>query len=133
MKMKMRPRYYCDHCGKGSGNPAAMKKHEAACTANPHRACGMCREAELEQQPMEDLVTALLCHGTDYEKGVEVLREAANGCPSCILAAIRQSKVQRAPEWDEDGCDDGVHVPFDFKGEKKKFWDNLNNHDEYYY
>lgn len=37
MKTRMRPRYYCDHCQKGSGSPSAMRRHEASCTLNPRR------------------------------------------------------------------------------------------------
>ena len=131
MRRVQRWRYYCEYCGKGGGSAYHMARHEKACTANPHRECGLCREAELEQQPMEDLVTALLCHDHDYDKGLVVLREAAQNCPSCILAAIRQSKVQR-PYMGED--DEGVHVNFDFKAEQAEFWNSINDaklQDEY--
>lgn len=128
MKMKMRPRYYCEHCNKGSGSPSAMKRHEIACTANPQRVCGMCREAELEQKPVEDLITALLAYDHDYDKGLALLREVTDNCPSCILSAIRQSKVQR-PYMGED--DEGVHVNFEFRTEKDLFWANLPDHGGY--
>jgi hypothetical protein len=107
----------------------------------------MCPEiGEQEQQPLEDLITALLSCGTDYDKGLEVLREAAGNCPVCIMAAIRQSKVQRCPMPTGetyrdcgdtmDVYDEGIHVNFDFKSELKSMWSDINDADadrgEYY-
>jgi len=59
MKKKMRARWYCDFCGRGSGSAPGMQKHEQGCTMNPDRACGMCREAALAQAPIAELVAVL--------------------------------------------------------------------------
>lgn len=83
MKTVLRPRYYCDFCKKSGGGSHAMKTHEAHCTNNPNRDCRMC---------------ALLGGGDDLPELIKValtgnvgaLREAANGCAPCMLAAIRQ-------------------------------------------
>ena len=80
MKTKMRPRYYCDHCGKGNGSPSYMRRHESGCTLNPNRVCKMCIE---EQAPMADLIAVLDEHGFD------AMCEAANHCPACILSVLR--------------------------------------------
>ncbi len=133
MKKVKRWRYYCDFCKKAGNSGGHMRKHEEACTGNPQRVCGMCRESGLDQKPIDDLVTALLCHGDNYDEGLKVLREVADNCPSCILAAIRFSKVQRPPVLiSEDGFgyekyDDGVHINFDFMEEKKAFWASVND------
>lgn len=87
MKMAMRPRYYCDFCKKVGGNPASMKKHEASCTNRPDRVCGMCSQEghEQAQTPLNALIPLAVAGDIDG------LRKAANGCPACMLAAIRQA------------------------------------------
>jgi hypothetical protein len=104
-----------------------MKRHEKGCTANPDRDCGLCAEAGLQQQPIADLIAAL---GAGDKAGVEAVRDLAEGCPACTLAAIRQSGLQRASSFD----DDGFSVPFDFKAEMKDWWDQRNNErsEDYY-
>lgn len=81
MKTKMRPRYYCDHCGKGSGSPSYMHRHESGCTLNPNRVCGMCKD-DHQKKPAELL--AIL-----NAVGFGAMCEAANYCPACILSALR--------------------------------------------
>ena len=107
MRTKRVNRYYCDYCGKGGCQAAAMRKHERHCTMNPNRVCRMCRVLNQPQPDIENLV-ALLPRPQDYEHhdygstaykgfgaamkdGMAALREAADGCPACILAAIRQA------------------------------------------
>lgn len=121
-------RYYCEHCKKSGCSGASMSRHEKGCTANPNRSCGHCREAGLPQHPMADLIKAL---GNGNESGVDNLRELSEGCPACMLAAIRQSGLQRP--WSYDG--EGFRVKFDFKAENIAFWTEINNdraeHDSY--
>lgn len=121
-------RYYCEFCKKSGASGGHMAAHERACTANPHRECGMCREAGIEQSPIEDLITALLCKGTDYEEGLKVLYEICS-CPACILATIRQSKVQKVAECEDE---EGIYLSFDFKEAKKDFWADLREQRSYY-
>ena len=120
MRSAMRPRYYCDHCNKGGGNPAAILKHERSCTANPNRECGCCRMMGNKQEPITDLISAL---GNGDQEGLDRLTALADGCPACILAAIRQSGLQCGP--DEEG--NGFSVDFDFKAAMRE-WNK-----EYYY
>jgi len=120
MRTVMRPRYYCEFCGRGNGSPSAMKKHERGCTANPNRECGLCREADIEQKPLTELVTAL---GSGDNAGVEAVRQLAEGCPGCILAAIRASKLQH-PYLDDN--DTGFSVPYNFRDELNSWWNNIN-------
>lgn len=125
MIKKMRPRWFCDHCGKGSGSASYMKRHEAGCTANPNRACGLCREADLLQQPTADLIVAL---GPGDKAGLDALRDLAEGCPACILTAIRQSGLQCPAVYDDTGAmiSEGFNVDFQFKVELKQWWDQRN-------
>lgn len=120
MKSAMRMRYYCDHCGKSGGSSFHMKKHEAACTMNQNRVCKMCRPGML-QATMPELLAAMrrdairhdsiLSTNSPFDLSpVEIteLAAAANGCPACILAAIRQSDV---------------YVQFDYKDAVERFWE----------
>lgn len=106
MQTRMRPRYYCDHCGKGSGSPSYMRRHEEICTANPARRCRMCAWGQDEER-MARHVAILQGPGDsreDWQRKMKDLREATNNCPCCILAAIRQSGVQAAvSDPDPDG------------------------------
>lgn len=137
MKMAMRPRYYCDHCNRGTGSAAFMLRHEASCTANPNRECRMCGTGTPAH--LENLAAILRRPGAtleDWQAKMVNLREAAEHCPCCILAAIRQSGIQRGtgtpdeegyPDisamcWREPGaagCD--KMLGFDFKEEKAAY------------
>jgi hypothetical protein len=130
VKTKMRPRFYCDHCNKGSGSASAMKRHEKGCTKNPHRVCGMCalwkeRGGDEPAPPRDELVRVLDAEGFD------AMREAANLCPACILAAIRTKNV-RDPEtgsWSVAGPDDG-RQSWRFDLAKKEWMEGMNEMDE---
>lgn len=121
MKMKMRPRYYCEHCKKSGGSAHHMRRHEVGCTANPNRVCGMCAvdrdqfDGEHEQALTEALIAAA---EADWQTGLETgdpyheqkpvkLREVSHDCPACMLAGIRLS---------------GVYLDFNFKDEAAAFW-----------
>lgn len=132
MKKKRVWRYYCEFCKKSGCSAGHMKRHEIHCTNNPNRKCGMCSEAGLYQQPIEDLIKAL---GKGDKEGVDNLREKADGCPACMLAAIRQSKLQFY-DVDEDGYHGFYVDSFDYKKEKEEFWSELNDErsqQAYYY
>lgn len=128
MKRVKRWRYYCDHCKKSGGSGGAMAKHEKHCTMNPERSCRMCDVANGNQAPIKELIAAV---GHGRKEGLENVRTAAEGCPACILAAIRQSKINEIA--DENGIVPG-YVEFDFKQEKAEFWASINNEQyrEYY-
>lgn len=103
MKIVRKLRYYCDYCKKSGGQKAAMQKHESGCTANPARRCGLCAWREADQPEIEALITAA-------GLGLNTLTEAANNCPACMLAGIRQCRKRYPADWDEDGyTPSGVH------------------------
>lgn len=123
MKCVKRWRYYCDHCKKGLSSKPAMKRHEAGCCKNAARVCGMCREAELEQQPSE-LLDATLADG-----GLDALRKIAAGCPACMLAAVIRERLADEEEYgprrgDEDPI---AGSGFNFRTERDRFWADLND------
>jgi hypothetical protein len=94
-----------------------MSRHEKHCTANPSRICGMCG-GNIGMIP--DFISVL---GKGDEEGVDRLREAANGCPACMLSAIRQSHLQTGP--DDEGW--GFRIPFNFHKEKDAWWAVVND------
>jgi len=78
---------------------------------------------------MWELIQAL-GDGTD----LSAIRDLSNNCPTCILAAIRRSKLQHY-ECDEDGCS-SFRVEFDYQKEKEAFfkeWRSNKDIDEFLY
>ena len=69
--------------------------------------------------PVAELIVAL-GDGKDLTK----IREEADNCPACILAAIRQSKLQMYMV-DEEGND--TWIDFDFKAERDAWWARIND------
>ena len=123
-------RYYCEHCKKSGGSAAHIQRHERGCTNNPKRVCGLCAHVKEEQRPIEELIAALTSSPEDnYAEGLKRVRDLTNHCPACILAAIRQAKVQRKAMWNWDTdteIDPGCHVDFDFRDELKSWWSDTN-------
>jgi hypothetical protein len=127
MRTKTVKRHYCDHCGKGGFFANRMTKHEQGCTKNVNRVCGFCAIAGLKQTPLEDLFACLNEITADNRvKVLEQLRNAAQGCPACMLTALRhhhKTTFDVRPE-DQDGQ---VGVEFNFKDECKGWWQTYND------
>ena len=141
MKQVKRWRYYCDHCKKAGGSKHHMRKHEERCTMNPNRVCGMCRMLEEVQSDIGDMIAAIgpyMPHSDWGDEALCRLRDSANGCPACMLAAIRQANVTYTlrEEWGPDywfpNKEEQVrfHFKFDFKKEAadvvRDFYDMVN-------
>lgn len=121
-------RHTCDFCNKSLLKRPAMEKHEAHCTANPNRKCRMCaRINEGGVAPAGELAKmlkpppAFLC-GSELEAWRAIvlpqfaaLRERTNGCPACMLAALRQAGVHSSD------------VEWDFKAALADFWSRENS------
>ena len=120
MRKVMRWRYYCDFCKKSGGNSLAT--HEVSCTLNPNRVCRMHKYVDGCQRPIAELI-ALLPRIEEVGDGwyeipkenMERLRDGADGCPVCMMAALRQS-----------GLPAGCATSFDFKAEMASFWTDIN-------
>lgn len=108
-------RHYCDFCGRAKMVKPTMVKHEAGCTLNPSRVCGICNLMQNEQATIEALKAAFVADSDKLTK----LREVSGNCPACILAALRQFNAS------QDQLD-RVWPEFDFKAEMKSFWDDHN-------
>jgi hypothetical protein len=109
MKILRKLRYYCDHCKKSGGQPHPIQKHEAACTMNPARICGMCKCGELDQPNIETLIVAA-------RAGLKVLNAISGNCPACMMAGIRQGR-KRYPDGVHKSCDE-----WDYKEALTQFW-----------
>lgn len=112
MKTKKVNRYYCDYCKKSGCSAPHMRKHEERCTMNPRRRCGVCGLLEEAQVPLEPLVQVFRkspagqldgpagsyryfsdAMAAESNDALADVRVAANNCPACILAAIRQAGI----------------------------------------
>jgi hypothetical protein len=122
MRSFVRTRYGCDYCKKIGGSAFHMRKHEAGCTNNPGRVCSMHKIAAGREQElsMDELKQALA------EGGFRALDEAAEHCPACILAALRQSWVAPDPgePWPEEPQDG--REKFNFKEAVRSMWAEHN-------
>ena len=122
MRIRHVIRYYCEFCPRGYFKKPSAERHEKGCTANPNRVCGLCEYAvpPLKQEPMDKLVACLSWDKDDY--GMDDLRKLSEGCPGCILAAIRQSGMLKQAK------DEGefVDFKFDFKKELEAWWSTAN-------
>jgi len=104
-----------------------MTKHERGCTANPERVCGLCEYSSppLKQKSTSELINCLTgglqgdYSNIDIDGRMRNLRDLAEGCPGCILAAIRQSNIMDALYDEEYGPAD---LKFDFKAELNEWW-----------
>jgi len=136
-------RYYCEFCKKSGCSAGHIKHHEEHCTMNPMRKCGFCEYAGVDNVSIIDSLKALKQDIIEYKKihpfiksttidtldwrgnhetlemmvcysvPINNLRDATDGCPACMLAAIRQSGMHK-------------HIEFDFKKEKEMFWAGYN-------
>jgi len=112
MRVKRVNRYYCDFCKKSGCSKWHIEQHEKHCTMNPNRECRVCMILGVAQTPMSELLAILPKVTWDYPEPLETcymcapslssislaqandalpaLRDRANNCPACIMAAIRQ-------------------------------------------
>ena len=139
MKTKTVKRHWCDFCNKAGLQERAMARHEKHCTLNPARECRVCTLLEVASGderglPLADLMALLPDYvpfvmqnsmgdcSPEYkafcvalESAYPVLRDAAKGCPACIMAALRQKKI---PVPMVDG--------FDFNKEMQTIFNEMN-------
>lgn len=73
------------------------------------------------QIPMPELIACLDAEAEDH--GIAALREAASGCPACMLAAIRQSKIYK---YGGNPDEPPLESKFDRQAEFKDFWQMVN-------
>lgn len=111
MKTKRVLRYFCDHCSKGGQSKHHIFRHESICFRNPLRACFLCEQAK----PVEELKKTI--SGGDLAP----LRDAAENCPACMLAAI----IQLVPRGQRDS--DDRWYEFDYKKEKDAYISDKND------
>ena len=118
MKSRHVTRYICDHCNKGWWIKSKCARHEDMCLKNPDRVCGACKERNLLQRPLQfflDHPAARLNPSIgDWYGDVDKLREMAQGCPLCMLAAKMAMD-------DEIGRQEGKWTDFDYNKEMERW------------
>jgi hypothetical protein len=107
-------RFNCDFCGKGYFKEQKCLAHERGCVRNPGRICGFCERHSLVQENMGKLLRVLDDHGLD----IDLLREAAHGCPMCMLSSVMF--VNKTEGWKRNS-EECWH--FDYPAELKRFDD----------
>lgn len=124
--------YWCEYCSKHNLSASSITRHEKYCTANPNRACRMCAHTERQRQaPLSELIACI--DASKPDEGLEDLRTAADGCPACMLAAIRQCAVHwpgfmLIREFNSYFLPEGYTPPwFDYKEECSRSWKKIDN------
>lgn len=87
--------YYCDFCLRHRLVRSAIEQHERVCTLNPQRVCRW--QFAGDDHPEVDLaalVSRLKEHVPFRSEDIDWLRDETEGCPPCMLAALRQSGNQ---------------------------------------
>jgi hypothetical protein len=120
MRTVKRNVYYCDHCNKRNLSLFHMRKHEAHCTANPLRICGVCESASISRGAIErfkarfsladnpnanpsfdDIYDPEQNHDEKIVTWIgepitlREVRDSVDNCPACILAVLRQTGLNR--------------------------------------
>lgn len=117
MKVIKKNVYYCDHCDKKGLVALHIRKHEARCTNNPNRYCGVCESIGqlkfiverfkirftladnplLPINPHEDIYDPSLNYDEKLVTWVrepitlQEIRKSVDDCPACLLAVLRQT------------------------------------------
>ena len=113
-------RYKCDYCAKSNCSAGGMAQHEKHCTLNPNRECRMCESGWPKPELLavldgaeEKLYVYWDADADDQEHAAKTagrkvindgllaaLHTEADGCPACMLSAIRQSCHEGYFDWD---------------------------------
>ena len=96
------------------------------CTKNPHRICAMCDNSISPVAELSAIVDKL--GDLSEEEMMQELRTATDGCPACMLAAIRQSETFNAPR-SSDPEEYRHWFTFDYKKEAAEYLEE-KRHDE---
>ena len=96
-----------------------MFRHEAHCTLNPNRHCKMCIWLQgVDSNTVDELIEAA-------KLGLKELGKAADHCPACMLAAIRQLRKAEPehPQFSEwsDSSTPNLN-DFDYQKALVEFW-----------
>lgn len=88
--------HYCEHCKKHGLSRPAMERHERHCTLNPERACRWTVDVGgwHPEVLLSALVEAVRRRDPLNPAAIDWLRDEVEGCPACMLAALRQSGLE---------------------------------------
>ncbi len=105
MRTKSVLRHYCDFCSKGFFKKPSAEKHEAHCTKNPRRGCGLCGNTVRDYPFIIKSIESFAHYqsrgefeneefSTLSEDGLRALQNQVDCCPCCTLAVLRQGKME---------------------------------------
>lgn len=102
-----------------------MLRHERGCTLNPARSCGVCKNTEPDIKALSNIALS---------GDIARLSDAADGCPACMLAAIRQADWPTQTDTDNDGLHPFTRkvIPqpisdWNFNDSLAEWWREMNN------
>ncbi len=139
MIVKNKPVYYCEHCKKRYLSRHHGEKHEKRCTKNPGRACGFCKDKERFKKALEKWTEKAQAYldeaplpwdrpmpwegDESWQQASEALKwqdikADVGGCPACTLSILNITRINHACLGNDSG--------FDYKTERKRWWDKEN-------
>lgn len=131
MNEKQKTVYYCDFCKKHGLSRFAMERHERVCTMNPDRVCRWSIDAteghadfslpavvaqlhaRAEAHAVDGYLPSLDTEDIDWLRSV--VTTSGEGCPVCMLAALRQSALRHF-HWNRRG-----EIIFNYDKELERF------------
>ena len=90
MQIKTKQVYYCEFCNKHGLSRYAIVQHESFCTMNPQRLCRW-RTPSDHITAGAELALAMKERAPLKKDDIDWLHDEVEGCPACMLAALRQS------------------------------------------
>jgi len=132
MKSKIKTVYYCEYCKKHFLRKDSVRNHEARCTMNPGRYCGLCENNKIfpiiakylvryrwvQDSPISQsrrLEWIDLFGNSDGPVKLDDILQDVEGCPNCTLTVLRICKL----------CKAGIQ--FDYKKALEDWWTDINN------
>ncbi len=94
MNIKTKQVFYCDYCRRHGLSRHAMENHEAKCTLNPDRVCKWGDEGHTVAYGLRVLAEEVRQRAPLDAADIDWLHDEVDGCPACMLAALRQSGVE---------------------------------------
>ena len=95
MITKTKTVYYCEYCGRHRLAAGAIKGHESGCTLNPRRVCKW--HEKVWKHSARVLARWVRLSAVDRyatKEIIDAIHDEVEGCPACMLSALRQSGVE---------------------------------------
>lgn len=94
MRTVTKPVHYCEFCKRHGLSRHSMEAHEAKCTLNPVRVCKWGEEGHTAAYGLRVLAEEVRQRAPLGPADIDWLHDEVDGCPACMLAALRQSGLE---------------------------------------